>query len=44
MYIHARVLTYVHYLFLKVDVEHVNMKSKSPGKVWLLLHNLVGNL
>ena len=30
--------------FLKGYVEHVNMKSKSPGNVRLVLHNLVGYL
>ena len=35
----AGVLSNFH-CFLKGNVEHVNMKSKSPGKVRLVLHNL----
>ena len=39
----AGVLSNFH-CFSEGYVEHVNMKSKSPGKVRLVLHNLVGCL
>ena len=40
----SQVYYLIFIVFLKGYVEHVNMKSKSPGKVRLVVHNLVGCL